>query len=82
MGTRTASLGLALILGHATLCLADSTRSTMDVWPGAPPAEVASVGEETAKTTSTPSADALVPLGQRGLALLRTGVVILSAADA
>ena len=34
MRVPSASLGLALILGHATLCMADSTRTTLDVWPG------------------------------------------------
>jgi acetyl esterase/lipase len=50
----TASFGLALILGHATLCMADSTRTTLDVWPGKAPGEVGSIGEETAKTATQP----------------------------
>ena len=40
MRVPTASLGLVLILGHATLCMADSTRTTLDVWPGKVPGEV------------------------------------------
>jgi acetyl esterase/lipase len=60
MTTRTASMGLALILGYATLCMADSTRSTVDVWPGKPPAEVGLVREETAKTATQPDGSTVV----------------------
>jgi hypothetical protein len=42
------SFGLAVILAHATLCMADTARTTLDIWPGKIPGEVGSVGEEKA----------------------------------
>jgi len=56
----TVGFGLALILGHATLCMADSTKTTVDVWPGKAPGEVGSVGEEKAKTESRPDGTTVI----------------------
>ena len=60
MRVPSASLGLALILGHATLCMADSTRTTLDVWPGKPPSEVGSMGDEKAKTATLPDGTTVI----------------------
>jgi hypothetical protein len=37
------SLGLAMLIGHATVAPADPTRTTFDIWPGKPPGEVGTV---------------------------------------
>jgi acetyl esterase/lipase len=42
-------LALALVLGHAAHSTADTTRTTLDIWPGQPPGEAGPVGEEIAK---------------------------------
>ena len=54
MRVSTASFGLALILAHAALCPADSTGTTLDVWPGKAPGEVGTIGKEQAKTETRP----------------------------
>jgi acetyl esterase/lipase len=56
----TASLGLTLIFGHATLCMADSTRTTLDVWPGKAPGEVGTVAAEQAKTETRPDGTTVI----------------------
>ncbi len=60
MRVPTASLGLVLLLGHVTLCMADSTRTTLDVWPGKVPGEVGTVGEEKAKTATLPDGTTVI----------------------
>jgi len=60
MGNQTPQLVFAWILAHAALCLADSTRTTTEVWPGKPPGEVGSVAEETAKTVTQPDGTTVV----------------------
>ena len=50
----TALLGLALILGQSTLCMAQSSKTTLDVWPGPAPGEIGTVGKEKAKTATLP----------------------------
>ncbi len=50
----SAIFGMLLILCHAILCLADSTRTTLDVWPGKAPGETGTMGEEQAKTAKQP----------------------------
>src|ERR1039458_4128036 len=52
--------GLILMLGHAVLCTADTARTTLDVWPGKPPGEVGTVGEEQAKTATQPDGTTVV----------------------
>jgi hypothetical protein len=42
MRVPTVGFGPALILGYATLCMADTTRATLDVWPGKAPGEIGS----------------------------------------
>ena len=54
------SFGLTLMLGHAVLCTADTTRTTLDVWPGKPPGEVGTVGEEKAKTATLPDGTTVI----------------------
>ncbi len=48
------SLGLILLLGHAALGAAGTTRTTMDVWPGKAPGELGTVGAEKAQTATLP----------------------------
>jgi acetyl esterase/lipase len=50
----TAALGLALVLGHTILCMAQSTKTTLDVWPGQAPGELGTVAPEKATTTARP----------------------------
>ena len=50
----TALLGLALILGQSTLCMAQSSKTTLDVWPGPAPGEIGTVGTEKATTSTRP----------------------------
>jgi acetyl esterase/lipase len=50
----TAGLGLALILGHAIFCMAEPTKTTLDVWPGQAPGEVGTIGPEKATTATQP----------------------------
>ena len=48
------------MLGHAVLCTADTARTTLDVWPGKPPGEVGTVGEEQAKTATLPDGTTVI----------------------
>lgn len=48
------SFGLTLMLSYAVLSTADTTRTTIDVWPRKAPGEVGTVGEEKAKTAQLP----------------------------
>jgi acetyl esterase/lipase len=52
--------GLAVILAHATPGTADTTRTTLDIWPGKVPGEVGSVGEEKAKTATQPDGTTVI----------------------
>jgi acetyl esterase/lipase len=54
------SFGLILMFGHAVLSAADTTRTTLDVWPGKPPGEVGTVGEEQAKTVTQPDGTTVI----------------------
>jgi acetyl esterase/lipase len=54
MRTVIVCLGLVVILAHAVSSTADTTRTTLDVWPGKVPGEVGTVGEEKAKTATLP----------------------------
>ena len=60
MRVPTVSLGLALVFNIATACFADSTRTTLDVWPGKAPGEVGTIGAEQAKTATQPDGTTVI----------------------
>jgi acetyl esterase/lipase len=51
---------LVLILSIAPACMADATRTTLDVWPGKAPGEVGTVAEEQAKTAKLPDGTTVI----------------------
>ena len=54
------SLGLTLILAHATLCMAASGQMTIDVWPGKAPGGGAAVGEEKVTRETRPDGTTVI----------------------
>jgi len=60
MRTTIITLGLVLIFGRAALGTSDSTRITLDLWPGKAPGEVESTGEEQAKTETRPDGTTVI----------------------
>ncbi len=53
-------MGLAFVLGQAAGVTADTTRTTLDVWPGKPPCEVGTVGEEQVKKEIQPDGTTVI----------------------